>query len=69
LDLPYRGSPGHRRHRRKLGYFDPDPNVDADLMQHTGMVRIENHALDRSMMMPSQLTPAKLARSIVELAS
>jgi len=55
--------------RRKLGFFDPDPNVDADLMQHTGMVRIGNHALDRWMMMPSQLTPAKLARSIAELAS
>ena len=55
--------------RRKLGFFDPDPNVDADLMQHTGMVRIGNHARDRWMMMPSQLTAAQLARSIVELAS
>ncbi|MFC5477044.1 SCO family protein [Massilia suwonensis] len=54
--------------RRKLGFFDPDPAVDADLAQHTGMVRIGNEALDRWSMMPSLLSPAKLARSIAELA-
>lgn len=55
--------------RRKLGFFDPDPAVDADLAQHTGMVRIGNPALDRWSMMPSLLAPARLARSILELAS
>lgn len=54
--------------RRTLGFFDPDPAVDADLAQHTGMVRIGNEALDRWSMMPSLLAPAKLARSIAELA-
>jgi protein SCO1/2 len=54
--------------RRKLGFFDPDPKVDANLAQHTGMVRIGNDALDRWSMMPSLLSPAKLARSILELA-
>jgi protein SCO1/2 len=54
--------------RRKLGFFDPDPAVDANLSQHTGMVRIGNEALDRWSMMPSLLSPAKLARSIAELA-
>ena len=54
--------------RRKLGFFDPDPKVDADLMQHTGMVRMGNAALDRWSMMPSLLPPGRLARSIAELA-
>jgi protein SCO1/2 len=54
--------------RRALGFFDPDPAVDANLAQHTGMVRLGNDALDRWSMMPSLLSPAKLARSIIELA-
>lgn len=55
--------------RRTLGFVDPDPAVDADLAQHTGMVRIGNPALDRWSMMPSLLAPARLARAIVELAA
>jgi protein SCO1/2 len=55
--------------RRKLGFFDPDPKVDTDLMQHTAMVRIGNAALDRWSMMPALLPPARLARSIAELAA
>lgn len=54
--------------RRKLGFFDPDPEVDASLMRHTGMVRIGNAARDRWSMMPALLPPARLARSIAELA-
>lgn len=53
--------------RRKLGFFDPDPQVDADLAQHTGMVRIGNAALDRWAMMPSLLPPTRLARAIEDL--
>ena len=55
--------------RRKLGFSDPDPAVDADLAQHTGMVRIGNAALDRWSMMPSLMPPARLARSILDLAT
>jgi protein SCO1/2 len=55
--------------RRKLGFFDPDPEVDAKLAQHTGMVRIGNEARDRWTMMPALLSPARLARSIAELAA
>ena len=54
--------------RRKLGFVSLDPAVDADLAQHTGMIRIGNQARDRWSMMPSQLPPARLARSIAELA-
>lgn len=54
--------------RRKLGFVDPDPAVDADLAQHTGMVRIGNQALDRWSMMPSLVPPARLARTLADLA-
>jgi protein SCO1 len=33
--------------RYALGFYDADPEIDADLGQHTGMVRIGNDALDR----------------------
>ncbi|UUZ77502.1 SCO family protein [Polaromonas sp. P1(28)-13] len=39
--------------RRKLGLFDEDPKLDANLANHTGMVRIGNEALDRWFMMPA----------------
>ncbi|MGX4642542.1 SCO family protein [Massilia sp. SYSU DXS3249] len=55
--------------RRKLGFYDPDPAVDADLSQHAGMVRIGNHALDRWSMMPSLLPPGRLARTLVDLVA
>ena len=53
--------------RRKLGFYDPDPAVDADLAQHAGMVRIGNHALDRWSMMPVLMPPARLARTLASL--
>ena len=33
--------------RRKLGMVDPDPAVDADVSQHTGMIRIGNEPYQR----------------------
>lgn len=54
--------------RRKLGFFDLDPAVDADLARHTGMVRMGNAARDRWSMMPSLIPAARLAWSIAELA-
>ena len=53
--------------RRKLGFFDRDPQIDSDLSQHTGMLRIGNEAYDRWSMMPAMLTPRHLANSIVRL--
>ncbi|MCJ7800012.1 MAG: SCO family protein, partial [Polaromonas sp.] len=44
--------------RRKLGFFNDDPRIDADLANHTGMVRIGNEALDRWTMLPA-LSDAK----------
>jgi protein SCO1/2 len=53
--------------RRKLGFYDRDAQVDANLSQHTGMVRIGNEAHDRWCMMPALLTPRQLVSSISSL--
>jgi protein SCO1/2 len=53
--------------RRKLGFFDRDPEADANLSQHTGMVRMGNEAFDRWTMMPALLTPRQLFNSISKL--
>lgn len=39
--------------RRKLGFYDMDPLVDANRSQHAGMVRIGSDAYDRWMMAPA----------------
>ena len=53
--------------RRKLGFFNDDPKIDANLATHTGMVRIGNEALDRWFMMPALSPPKQLARAILQL--
>ena len=53
--------------RRKLGFFNDDPVIDADLQQHTGMVRIGNEALDRWAMCPVLGSPKQIARAILQL--
>ena len=39
--------------RRKLGFYDQDPVVDADRTQHAGVVRIGNDAYGNWMMAPA----------------
>lgn len=53
--------------RRKLGFFNDDPSIDADLANHTGMVRAGNEPLDRWFMMPALSQPKRMARAILEL--
>jgi protein SCO1/2 len=55
--------------RRKLGFFNDDPAIDADLKQHTGMVRIGNEGLDRWAMCPALGSPKQIARAILQLRS
>ena len=52
--------------RRRLGFYDIDPKVDADLAQHTGMVRIGNEALDRWCMVPALSSPKQICRAILD---
>lgn len=53
--------------RRKLGFFNDDPRIDADLANHTGMVRIGNEALDRWTMLPALSDAKQIARAILQL--
>ncbi len=39
--------------RKKLGFYDLDPKVDADITQHAGVVRIGHDAYDKWMMAPA----------------
>lgn len=39
--------------RRKLGFYDLDPKVDADITQHAGVVRIGHDTYDRWLMAPA----------------
>ena len=52
--------------RRKLGFYNGDPTIDADLINHTGMLRIGNEALDRWAMMPALASPKQIARAILQ---
>jgi protein SCO1/2 len=53
--------------RRKMGFFDSDPALDADLKNHTGMVRVGHERLDRWFMVPAVIAPWQIARAILEL--
>jgi protein SCO1/2 len=53
--------------RRKLGFYDTDPEADADLSRHTGMVSIGNDKIDRWCMMPALTATHQLVRSIQEM--
>jgi protein SCO1/2 len=50
--------------RRKLGFVDPDPAVDADSSQHTGVIRYGNEALERWGAMPGRTNPKFMAKLI-----
>ena len=50
------------RLRRALGYWDPDPKVDADKTSHTGLARLGNEPLDRWTSCPTLAEPREIAR-------
>lgn len=53
--------------RRKLGFVGDDPQTDADINQHTGMIRIGNDRLDRWTMTPALGSPRQILRTLIEL--
>jgi protein SCO1/2 len=55
--------------RRRLGFVNPDPLADADLKQHTGMLRIGHDGRDRWSMMPALATPRQIVNSIANYLS
>jgi len=59
------GEPAHvELLRRRLGFYTLDTAADADLKQHTGMLRIGHDARDRWSMIPALATPRQIVNSI-----
>lgn len=53
--------------RRKLGFAKNDPEEDADLKQHTGMIRIGNERYDRWLMAPALGSSRQIVTKIVSV--
>jgi protein SCO1 len=51
--------------RRKLGFYDLDPKKDADVSQHTGLLRIGDEPHDRWCMVPALSSPEQIVISIL----
>jgi len=59
------GEPAHvELLRRRLGFYTLDAAADADLKQHTGMLRIGHDARDRWSMIPALASPRQIVNSI-----
>ncbi|QLC72695.1 SCO family protein [Pseudomonas sp. LPB0260] len=50
--------------RYSLGFYDPDPALDADKNSHTGMLRIGNERYRRWTMAPALATPRQIMGTI-----
>ena len=50
--------------RRKLGVYDPDPGVDADLTQHTGMIVLGNERTGRWSKIPALVHPVRIRQAV-----
>ena len=53
--------------RVALGFVGDDAKTDADITQHTGMLRIGNDRLDRWTMTPALGSHRQIKRTILEL--
>jgi protein SCO1/2 len=51
--------------RMGMGFFDPDPAVDADISEHTGMVRVGNDRLQRWLMAPLLQDPPLILEALM----
>ena len=52
------------RLRRKLGFVDPDPRVDADTSQHVGVIVYGSEPLDHWSACPAQTEPSEIVKYI-----
>lgn len=53
--------------RRRLGFTDPDPKIDADKTQHGGLVLLGDDAAGRWTVMPSLSNPDRIANAALRL--
>jgi protein SCO1/2 len=56
------------RLRLSLGFYDPNPVVDADRTQHAGTIRLGNAARDRWAMAPGLATPEQILATLNHVA-
>lgn len=54
--------------RRRLGFYDLDPAVDADRTQHAGYVLIGNEPRARWMHLPLNVAPEQIADAVRRVA-
>jgi protein SCO1 len=52
------------RLRRKLGAYDLDPQIDADLRQHVGLVILGNEPVGRWITLPALSKPVRIRQAI-----
>ena len=52
------------RLRRKLGAYDLDPRIDADLRQHVGLVILGNEPVGRWITLPALSNPVRIRQAI-----
>jgi protein SCO1/2 len=53
--------------RRTLGVYDPDPVIDADKTQHTGLITFGNDRTGRWAALPALMPSEELARTILRI--
>ena len=51
--------------RKRLGFVDSQPEIEADVNQHTGMVRIGNDAIDRWGACPATLPSNRIVSAVL----
>jgi protein SCO1 len=54
--------------RRRLGFFDPDPRIDADKSQHAGLLLIGNDRLDRWAACPAMARLERILKMLSRIA-
>lgn len=55
------------RVRRKLGFYDSDPNEDAQLSRHTGMLSIGNDKIARWCMVPALSATHQIVKAVEDM--
>jgi protein SCO1/2 len=53
--------------RRTLGLYDRDPRIDADKVQHTGLITYGNEATGRWGVVPALLAPERIVRAVLRV--
>lgn len=51
--------------RRLVGFVDPNPNLDKDKANHSGLVLVGNESIDRWMQCPGQGNPERIVDAII----